>query len=239
VQPSRCAAIPHGLPRSWGKNVEITEPPKSIFNEVHVDPTLFYVGDISEMDGVDVLMRAACDLRARGIPVRLLIIGDGTNAYRSELDRLISDLSMDDFVTHIASVPNGSLPKIIDRVSICVAPFRLEETSSTSIPNKVLEYLTSSKPIVVPAGSALQEIFGLTFSYFSPGDPVSLALAIETALAVAQVPALRKEVQRAMQWAPLMSQEWALIESVAARQVGDARRFDYRLSERLTGEVGT
>jgi glycosyltransferase involved in cell wall biosynthesis len=145
---------------------------------------------------------------------------------------------MKEIVRHISSVTNDSLPALIDQVSVCVAPFRIRETSSTSIPNKVLEYLTSTKPIVVPSGSALQDIFGSAFTYFTPDDPLSLARAIEIALGTEQQGiARRREIQRAMQWAPLMNQEWALVQSVVARQVVDAQRFDYRLRELLTNEA--
>jgi glycosyltransferase involved in cell wall biosynthesis len=234
VQPTKCVVIPHGLPRSWAGIVPATTPEASHGTESPTSRMLFYVGDISAMDGVDVLMEAVHHLSVRGVPVRLLIIGKGTGTYLRELHRLMWSLSIDDLVEHIASVRNDELPAIIDRVSVCVAPFRLQETSSTSIPNKVLEYLVGSKPIVVPAGSALQHIFGSAFSYFTPGDPVSLAQAIETALATQlQTLGLRTGIQRAMQWPSLMGQEWELIDFILTRQVGDARRFDYRLSERL------
>jgi glycosyltransferase involved in cell wall biosynthesis len=186
------------------------------------------------MDGLDVLLRAIHHLRNGGVTVRLQIIGNGTDTYLQELDRLMRRLSIDNVVEHIRSVRNEELPAIIDRMSVCVAPFRLQETSSTSIPNKVLEYLARSKPIVVPKGSALEDIFGPALTYFTPDDPESLAQAVEAALATpaAQLE-LRRNIQRAMQWPSLMNQEWALIESILTRQVGDARRFDYRILGRF------
>jgi glycosyltransferase involved in cell wall biosynthesis len=240
VKPSRCVVVPHGLPRSWLTAAQNSEPPTRNENEARNSLTLFYVGDISEMDGLDVLIASMRRLRDDGLPVRLLIIGKGTDAYWRELDRLIRRLSLVEFVEHIASVPNEELPAIIDRISVCVAPFRLQETSSTSIPNKVLEYLAGSRPIVVPAGSVLQHIFGSAFSYFTPGDSVSLAQAVETALASQrEALPLRLAIQNEMRWPSVMQQEWALIKSILAGQVGDARRFDFRLDERLTNAAAT
>lgn len=238
VQPARCVVIPHGLPRSWaGVSPAVSLKPAGAANDPS-SPILFYVGDISEMDGLDVLMRATHRLRASGLAARLLIIGKGTDAYWRELRHLMRSLAIDDCVDVIASVRNDDLPAIIERVNICVAPFRLRETSSTSIPNKVLEYLTSQRPIVVPAGSALQQIFGSAFTYFTANDPGSLAGAIEIALATQQqVAARRAAVQLALQWPALMRQEWALIDAILMHEVGDARRFDYELIESLPNEV--
>jgi glycosyltransferase involved in cell wall biosynthesis len=238
VEPTRCVVVPHGLPRSWSNSNRTTAFNTSNQSEEQGSRTVFYVGDISEMDGLDVLIRAVAHLRGRDVPVRLHIVGQGTDAYWLELRRLMRRLSIEEYVDHVVSVRNDELPAIIERVGVCVAPFRLQETSSTSIPNKVLEYLAGSKPIVVPAGSALQDIFGSAFGYFTPDDPVSLAAAIEAALTTPQESlAHRPGIQHAMQWPSLMNQEWALIQSILTGQVGDARRFDFRLRERLGSEV--
>jgi glycosyltransferase involved in cell wall biosynthesis len=235
---TKCAVIPHGLPRSWSQTNRAADQQLDAPVQSETNWTLFYVGDISEMDGVDVLMRAANLLRAHHPEVRLIIVGNGTNAYLRELHTLIGSLAIGDVVEHIVSVPNESLPAMIARVGVCVAPFRLQETSSTSIPNKVLEYLAGFKPIVVPSGSALEDTFGSALCYFVPDDPASLALAIETALSTApQKRALRARLQHAMHWGSLMEREWALSDSIVAKRVGDAQRFDYRLRERLEVEL--
>jgi glycosyltransferase involved in cell wall biosynthesis len=238
AQSTRCIVIPHGLPRSWNREAGALASAGQDNQAGKLSRTLFYVGDMSEMDGLDVLLQAIHYSRVQGRPMSLLMIGNGTMTYLRELHRVVQDLGIGDVVEHRTSVRNDELPAIIERIGVCVAPFRLRETSATSIPNKVLEYLAGSKPIVVPTGSALQDIFGAAFTYFAPGDPVSLAHAIEAALATqGRASTLRSGIQRAMQWPNLIDQEWALIQSILVGQVGDARRFDFSLSERLLGEM--
>jgi len=230
---SHCVVIPHGLPRSWQPIPAVTS---NVPAKKGSGSRLFYVGDISEMDGVDLLLHAMRELRIKGQQVDLVIVGAGTARYMRHLRRLSRSLDLEQAVVWIRSVPNRELPRLMETSDVCVAPFRLWETSSTSIPNKVLEYLTTLKPVVVPRGSALESIFGAAFIYFSAGDPQSLAAAVNQALTLAgtgEDPPLRRLIQKELHWQAIVDREWALIRAVANSSRQDLRAYDHRLDLRF------
>jgi len=194
------------------------------------------------MDGVDVLIRAVAVLRHRGVGVRLLLIGSGTSSYLRSLSELARELQVEKQIEHVKSVENRELPHLMEMASACVAPFRLRDTSATSIPNKVLEYLTTRRPVIAPSGSALERIFGPALVYFSPEDSESLSYAIVQALSAppnqsAYSWQLRNAIQRRLNWKPIIEQEWRLITAAAAGSVHDAGIFDYAIGSDAYGKV--
>src|SRR4029077_18222166 len=92
---SRCVVLPHGLPRS------LSQPPpyrQTVVSARRAAPQLFYVGDISEVDGVDWLIRALRLLIDDGRGAMLLVVGTGTSRNMRELRQLAGARGLDGHV---------------------------------------------------------------------------------------------------------------------------------------------
>src|SRR2546425_5733057 len=78
----RTVVIPHGIPaqeRNSATHVGIVPDPQSLFSGVTTPKVVFYIGDVSKLDGVDVLIRSMKLLAGFGGQARLLIVGSGSS----------------------------------------------------------------------------------------------------------------------------------------------------------------
>jgi glycosyltransferase involved in cell wall biosynthesis len=197
------------------------------------EPIAMYVGDMSDMDGLDVLYRAVALARSFGSTLHLVIIGMGSAAYLDVLDALASELAITGHVHRVQSVPNQHLPQLFDQADVCVSPFRLRDTSSTAIPNKVLEYLTSRRPIVSTGGSALEWAFGPAIRYVPPENPQELALAVLRASSeglTATEGVARASIHEAFAWPSILAREVDLIDRVIKDDLAGVTELDFDFS---------
>jgi glycosyltransferase involved in cell wall biosynthesis len=230
VARDRCVVIPHGLPRTGSRLIPATRGGDA--GRLHLAPSQslgVYVGDIGQMDGVDLLIEALAQVRAAGTALSLCIVGSGRRSYVDGLRRRAEELGVGDSIVWIPRLPNQSLPALLAQADVCYAPFRLWATSSTSIPNKVLEYLTSTRPIVAPRGSALEAAAGAALDYFTPGDPASLAAISRDVLSRHHVGSeaaeARRRIAAALDWRSVVEHETAVMHVLL--QGGSTRWRDY------------
>lgn len=231
----RCVVMPHGLPRSGhsGAAGSAGDVPRvrAAFGIPDEVPLVLHLGDIGEMDGVDLLLRAIARLRPDK-RVAVLLVGQGAPPYVALVEALASDLGVDSDVHRIDRVPNAALPALLAQVDVCVAPFRIRDTSATALQNKVLEYLTSDRPIVATGGTALEHAVGEAASYFPAGDVDSLAEALASEIEhgcvlPAERAARRRELATALSWPRILDRESALVEAAASGRAGGWHEFDY------------
>jgi glycosyltransferase involved in cell wall biosynthesis len=99
-----------------------------------VDKSTFvmaFFGFINHSKGVDVLLQALSSLRRRGIPARLLMIGDRTGssdatnaAYADEIERIIADEGLSDAVRWTGFVDDADVRAYLQSANVVVMPFR-------------------------------------------------------------------------------------------------------------------
>lgn len=231
----RCVVMPHGLPRTahpdTAGSAEDVPAVRARFAIPDGVPVVLHLGDIGEMDGVDLLLRAIALLRPDH-RLAAILVGQGAPAYVAELRALASELGVNADVHWIDRVPNAALPALMAQVDVCVAPFRIRDTSATAIQNKVLEYLTSDRPIVATGGTALEHALGDAASYFLADDVESLAKALcsEIELGGALRPeqaVRRRELATTLSWPRVLVRESALVEAAASGRAGGWHEFDY------------
>jgi len=236
VPRERCVVLPHGLPRS-GRALGSARSGSPGVDVTPRDRLLgVYVGDIGEMDGLDLLIEALALLRRRGLPLSLCVVGSGQASVMSGLKQLAVHLRVESSIAWVDHIPNRALPSLFGQADVCYAPFRLWRTSSTSIPNKVLEYLTSASPIVAPHGSALRVALGDALDYFTPGDAASLAevsFQLLTRTPRLQPPQreARRRLQELLSWDRVAHHETGVVRAVLAGRVQDWSTYDYELRD--------
>ncbi len=148
-----------------------------------------FVGWVRPWHGVDRLVQAAAQLRARIPELVVLIVGDGPA--RAELERLAAREGIADRVRFTGAVPQDRIPAFLAATDVAVQPDVTEYAS----PIKLFEYLAMGRPVIAPRRENITEIVtdGQQALLFDPGDTGQLTACIER---LHGQPALRESLAR-------------------------------------------
>jgi glycosyltransferase involved in cell wall biosynthesis len=135
--------------------------------------TFFFVGRLVSTKGIDLLLRAARQLRARGLDFRVNIIGDGPE--RSALEDAARDGGLHDCVHFCGHLPAAELHALIQQSDVIVIPAIGGEVFGLVAAEAMLE----GRPAIVPEGEALAEVVADTGLIFPSNDVAGLASCME------------------------------------------------------------
>lgn len=135
---------------------------------------MVYTGFVDATRGLDTVVCALALARRESLPVTLDVVGTG--AALDDIRKLVSELGMDEFVTFHGWCTQAELRSVIAARSIGVVPHRVTAHTSTTLPNKIFDYMALAKPVIVSNARALEDVVteagcGLVFR---DGDPESL-----------------------------------------------------------------
>lgn len=124
--------------------------------------------------GLDVLLRAAAILSARGVPFMMVIGGDGPE--RAALEELRAELGLADRVRFLGRVPDDELPDLLRAADVIAVPSRSMEGFGMS----TAEGMASGTPVVASDSGASPELLGpVDRGLLSPAEPAPLAATLE------------------------------------------------------------
>jgi colanic acid biosynthesis glycosyl transferase WcaI len=139
-----------------------------------------YVGTVGMAHGLDVVVRAARQLKAAGRDdIVFWIVGDGAERSRLEAECRAEGL---DRVVFTGLVPKAQIAEVIASCDACLVHLRKTELFETVIPSKIFEIMAMNVPIVMGVRGQAQRIVlaaqaGLAMT---PEDEDSLLAGIET-----------------------------------------------------------
>lgn len=137
---------------------------------------VLYVGRLTPVKGVDVLLRAIEITRKRGRHIPVTIVGDGPD--RSRLEELAQTLNLSDLIT-FAGVRTGlDLARTMREHQVLVIPSTYREPFGIV----ALEGLASGCTVIVSREGGLVEAVGSHALFFQNGDANELAECILRAL---------------------------------------------------------
>lgn len=135
-------------------------------------------GLISRRLGLDLAVEALNLIRDRIPAARLTIIGEGEAL--ASVRSLVTTLNLTDRVRFLGRVPLAQLPPILMRANVGLVPNRASDTTHMMLPVKLLEYVALHVPTIAARLRTIEYYFGPdAVLFFTPGDPASLAAAIE------------------------------------------------------------
>jgi len=141
---------------------------------------LVYAGALTPTYEVDVAIRAVAELRSRRPE---LVIGFGVYGRGDAAvpwSALAAELGVGEAVTFHGRIPIEDVPLAIARADIGIAPTRRDPFTDVSLSTKVFEYAAMGKPVVASHLPMVERTFPKgTVRTYEPGDPLSLAAAIE------------------------------------------------------------
>jgi glycosyltransferase involved in cell wall biosynthesis len=152
-------------------------------------PTIVYVGRLARNKGTSVLIDAIRLVVQQTAPLRVLMIGSGTDAYVRQLKETVAKSGLADVVEFPGFVPRDDLPSYLARAHIFTAPSHFE--GGPGLVN--LEAMACGLPVVACAGSGAAEVVedGANGFLVTPGSPEELAAAL---LKLLTRPELREQI---------------------------------------------
>jgi glycosyltransferase involved in cell wall biosynthesis len=141
-------------------------------------PTLLFLSRVHPKKGVDLLIRAAAELRRRGRPCTVLVAGPGEPGYVRSLEQLARDEGVCESV-HFLGMSNGA-----EKVSLYQAADALVlPTSQENFGLVLVEALACGTPVVTTRGVDIwQELQEAGAQIAEERTPAAIATAVESIL---------------------------------------------------------
>jgi glycosyltransferase involved in cell wall biosynthesis len=166
-----------------------------------IKPDEYVVGEVSSLvkhEGIGTLLEAVAILRARGVPARALIVGDGPE--RAALQRQAAVAGLAQAAVFTGRVPAAKVRQFHALLDIFVVPRTPDRVCQLVTPLKPVEAMASGLCVVTSEVKALTEIVKheVTGMQTVPQDPVSLADCLELLI---YSPDIRKKLgDNAREW---------------------------------------
>ena len=135
------------------------------------------LGRLSREKGHADLIRALAKISEGGRAVHLLLGGDGDE--KGALAALAGDLSLEDSVHFLGTVPHNEIGGFLDAIDIFVLPSRRD-----NLPLSLLEAMAAAVPVVASAVGGVPDLIrdGETGYLTEPADPTALASVLKKIL---------------------------------------------------------
>lgn len=140
-------------------------------------PVIGFVSTFRPWHAPELLIDAAAALVAEGLPVRLLLVGDGPTL----VDNCASAVAAGVEFESTGAVDPAEVPELLARCDVAAAPYPAGDAYFS--PLKVAEYLAAGLPTVAAAVADLPHLFGRDeVALVTPGDVVALTDALRRVL---------------------------------------------------------
>ncbi len=125
---------------------------------------------VEDLRGVPWLVRAAAELRKRGVVFKLLIVGDGADA--AQVKAAIQETRSSDFVAFLGRVPHEHVDQYYSVMDVLVYPRRSMRLTELVTPLKPLEAMALGKPLLASGVGGIRELIehDVTGLLFEPGN---------------------------------------------------------------------
>jgi glycosyltransferase involved in cell wall biosynthesis len=150
--------------------------------QLGIKPDEPVVGEVTSLvphEGIGTLLEATAMLRARGLPARALIVGDGPE--RAALQRQAAQAGLAGAAVFTGRVPASKVRQFHALLDVFVVPRTPDRVCQLVTPLKPVEAMASGLCVVTSEVKALTEIVKheVTGMQTVPQDPVSLADCLE------------------------------------------------------------
>lgn len=232
LETKRCVVLPNGVNRELFNQKADGKRIRENYGIDETSKVIFYHGDMSKLDGVDILIEASPKIVKANKNVKFMLVGAGTEKYMGKLRALIKEKGVNDSFIFTGWVPYIQVPQYIAAADVCVAPFRITLTSDSNLPNKVIEYIAIKKPIVTTECRGIKEMIGDTPEYISPENSDMLFKAIDHILTNGVEEEKLEQMERIadrLDWKNIVKHEEKIITSLLNHKIEDYKVLDHKL----------
>ncbi|MBC8388140.1 MAG: glycosyltransferase family 4 protein [Actinobacteria bacterium] len=118
--------------------------------------TIGFVGRLYKWQNLDLLIKVINKLRSQGIPLSLVIVGDGDE--KESLITLVNKLRLEPFVTFTGYIGWEEIPRYIAGFDICYSGHSLMDEKIYLSPLKVYEYMAMARPVIASRSSFMDNL---------------------------------------------------------------------------------
>ena len=137
-----------------------------------------YAGALGMANNLETVIDAAAQLG--DLPdVHFLIVGDGKD--RKKLEEYAKEKNVTN-LTFTGVRPKSQMPQILAETDVCLAVLLDIPMFRTTYPNKVFDYMASSRPVILAIDGVIRQVIEAANGGIPvpPGDPAAMAAAVRT-----------------------------------------------------------
>lgn len=145
--------LPNTVRKSFFENVGISP---SIKNSYKNNFILLYIGDTGLRRGLKTAIKSISNLKNEIPNVKLLIVGKNSSDFI--LKKLVHDLNIDEYVDFLGWKDQSLFGSYISISNICLSPLHRNLHHDTTYANKLFQYMSLGKPLLVSNATAQQNL---------------------------------------------------------------------------------
>jgi glycosyltransferase involved in cell wall biosynthesis len=171
------------------------------------ETVLFFVGWLYQFSGLKEVLAELAKRGGEDLGVKLLIVGDG-DAFE-ELQRMRTDLGLENCVTLAGKQPYERIPEFIAASDVCLLPAYNNEIMRDIVPIKMYEYMAMGKPVIATSLPGVMKEFGSDNGVLyveRPEDALGKALEVIKAGTIEALGEKAKQFVRDNDWVTVVDQ---------------------------------
>ena len=143
IDKEHIVLVPNTVRKSFYSGFELGKKETKEFN-------LLYIGDTGERRGLKTAVESLVDLSKEIKDIKLTIVGKVT----IELKSLVTKLNLESYVSFEGWQNEDTFQKYINESSVCLSPLHRNIHHDTTYANKIFQYMSMGKPLLVSDATA-------------------------------------------------------------------------------------
>lgn len=153
IDNQKISIVPNTVRKSFYKDSLLK---KSVSQKYKDKFVVLYIGDTNLRRGLLTAINATVDLSKKIKNFKLVIVG--VNSTDFILKRRVNQNKINDFVDFVGWKNPTFFPSYIENSDICISPLYRNQHHDTTYPNKIFQYMSFGKPVLVSNAIAQKEI---------------------------------------------------------------------------------
>ena len=173
ISAEKIVLVPNGV------DVNFINPERHAPKRIFPGFTIGFVGSLYAWAGLDILFEALHELRAEGLELSLVIVGDG--AMKAIWEKQVQQLGLDNHVAFLGRLSSSLVPQYIAGFDVGYSgQVQLQMGKMYLSPMKLYEYMAMAKPVIASSFEDAQRLVSdsKTGFLFRPGDKNDLKRAL-------------------------------------------------------------
>ncbi|MEH1837386.1 MAG: glycosyltransferase family 4 protein [Nostoc sp.] len=165
ISSEKIVLIPNGV------DIDFLNPALHVPKRVFLGFTIGFIGSLYAWAGLDLLLETIFELRAEGLDISLVVVGDG--AMKSAWEKQSQKLGISPYVAFIGRVSWQEVPQYIGGFDVGYSgQVQLQIGKMYLSPMKLYEYMAMAKPVIASAFEDAKRLISdrKTGFLFKPGD---------------------------------------------------------------------
>ncbi len=227
IDKKKCVVLPNGInvdlfPFSPKKNIDILK--QYAFKKD--EKILFYSGDISKLDGIEHILRFIKERK----DCKALIIGKAEEKFIRYLLDQIQKEHLEERLIIDGFKPYKDVYKYTSIADVCLAPFKITNTTNTVECAKIITYLLMGKLVLATKADGLRSLYKNNITYFKDGNYKDFSKKLNALLENNPSEKKQKQLRKLgekFDFAKIIKYEYSVIDKYFKNPNQDLSKYDY------------